>query len=224
MRVAKAACAAFLTLSLSATAAGAAGPARDLRNRPVVIPATPTTAPAGAVIEEYTLNAQYRGTVRKGFPDIGKGYGMYQPQREGRFSVKLEGTVHDPEDKSIYELHVDMDFEATGREVRELSNRSRYSSNAADYRDRVERVIPFVHLVKFTRPPADREERAYRFRGVDYTLRYMPTDRNIEATLYQADTMIGKFFLAKGAATPLGIEKFRVPTEGNVVLSFVNSR
>jgi hypothetical protein len=213
----------LISMATTATTATAGAPARDVRSRPVIIPAVPT-APAGGIVEQYTLNAQYRGTVRKGFPDIGKGFGLYQPQREGRFSVRLEGTVHDPEDKSIYELHVDMDFEATGREVRELANRSHYSHNATDYRDRVERVIPFVHLVKFTRPPTDREERAYRFRGVDYTLRYMPTDRNIEATLYQSDTMIGKFFLEKGAATPLGIEKFRVPTEGNVVLSFVNIR
>ena len=216
-----------LVLSMAASAAHAAGKAREVR--PVAraeAGSGPISAPPGSTVEQYTLNAQYRGTVKKGFSDIGRGFAVFSPQQSGRFTVKMEGTVHDPESQEAYGLWIDMDFESNGKDVREVANRSHYTANVGDYRPRVEKVIPFVYLVKFTRPPNEGGEntRSYRFRGTEYTLRYLPTDRNTEATLYEGDTMVGKYFLTRTPSTPLGIEKFRVPCEGNVVLSFVNVR
>lgn len=190
--------------------------------RPAPTP-TQIVAPAGAVVEQYRLNAQYRGTVKKGFSDIGRGYGMYHPGASGTFSVKLDGSVEDPESKELYKFYLEMDFQAQNGQIRDVKNKNKYSANAQDYHDRVEIVVPFIHLVKFTPPPRQSEEptRIYRYRGKEYRLRYMTAERNIEATLNEGDTMIGKFFLSRDPSTPLGIEKFRVPTEGNVVLSFV---
>lgn len=210
-----------------ARAVRASDPAQDVRERRAVVArsagAVAIVAPAGSLVEHYKLNAQYRGTVKKGFSDIGRGYAVFTPQSGGSFQVKLEGSVVDPERKDLYQFFLHMEFNAAGAQIRELANRCRYSANAADYRDRVEKVIPFIHLVKYTAPPRSGEEpaRNYRFRGSDYTVRYMNAERNIEATLYEGDLLVGKFFLTHGATLPLAIEKFRVPTEGNVVMSFV---
>ena len=222
----------FVALMISACGIGAvraAAPSQDVRDRRTAAPNSryagsgPIVAPAGAAVEQYKLNAQYRGGVKKSFSDIGNGHGVYMPQAGGSFAVKLEGAVKDPESDDVYEFFVDMDFQSNGAQVREVKNRSHYSRNAGEYRDRVEKVIPFIYLVKFTQPPRDGQElsRVYRFRGHEYTLRYLTTERNVEATLYEGDTLVGKFFLERGERTPFGIEKFRVPTEGSVVLSFV---
>ena len=210
-----------------AAAVRAEEPAQDVRDRRTSSSrsagAAPIVAPPGSVVEQYRLNAQYRGTVKKGFNDIGRGHAVFMPQAGGSFTVKLQGSVEDPENKDVYQFLLDMEFNSAGTQIREVKNRSRYSRNASDYRDRVEKVIPFIYLVKFLAPPRQGEEpsRIYRFRGQDFTLRYMHADRNIEATLYEGDTLVGKFFLTHGGITPLAIEKFRVPTEGNVVMSFV---
>lgn len=216
-----------VSLSLCTSIVSAAEPAQDVRDRAGLGRPSATSskivAPAGAIVEQYRLNAQYRGTVKKGFNDIGRGYGSYLPGASGQFSVKLDGSVEDPESKDIYKFYLEMTFQAQNGQIRDLGNKNKYSSNAQDYHDRVEKVVPFIHLVKFTPPPRPGEEptRIYRYRGKEYHLRYMTAERNIEATLNEGDTMIGKFFLSRDPATPLGIEKFRVPTEGNVVLSFV---
>ena len=180
-------------------------------------------APPGSTVEQYRLNAQYRGTVKKGFSDIGKGYAVFSPGTAGQFAVKLEGSVEDPENHDVYNFFLDMSFQTSNGQIRDGRNKNHYSSNAQDYHDRVEKVVPFIHLVKFTPPPRPDQEptRVYRYRGSEYRLRYMTAEHNIEATLYEGDTLVGKFFLSREPTTPLAIEKFRVPTEGNVVLSFV---
>jgi hypothetical protein len=202
----------------------------DVRERRVVVgEAVGQTAPVqplppGAVVEQYKVNAQYRGGVKKGFSDIGRGTAVFVPQEGARFWVKLDGTVENPENKEQYTFWLDMEFQQTAAgSIKVLRNGSRYSSRAIEYRERIEKVVPFVYLAKFTQlPGADAEpSRAYRFAGVDYVMRYVPTERHVEASLYEGDALVGKFFLLKGDRLPLTFEKFRVPTEGNVVLSFI---
>jgi hypothetical protein len=178
----------------------------------------------GVTSEEYHLNAQYRGTVKKGFSDIGQGGATYTPLGNGQFNVRLNGTVRHPENRDTYEFKVDMDFQIRGSDLRILQNRSQYNARAAEYRGRVERVVPFAFLVKYTPVPASGSEPAYsyRFNGTDYVMRYAPTERHIEASLYDGDSMVGKFFLRRDARTPpLVFEKFRVPAEQDVVFSFI---
>lgn len=199
-----------------------------VRDRKVVMPAGVVPAPQpmtpGSVVEQYRVNAQYRGGVKKGFSDIGRGTAVFTPQGGARFSVKLDGTVENPEDKEQYSFWLDMDFQSTAAgQIKILRNGSRYSTRAIEYRERIEKVVPFVYLVKFLPIPGTDAEptRGFRFAGTEYVLRYVPTERHVEASLYEGDSLVGKFFLLRGDRLPLVFEKFRVPTEGNVVLSFV---
>lgn len=202
--------------------------ALDVRERKVVVPAGEAPASQalapGAVVEQYKVNAQYRGGVKKGFSDIGKGTAVFTPQDGSRFSVKLDGSVENPESKEQYSFWLDMDFQYTASgQIKVLRNGSRYSSRAIEYRERIEKVVPFVYLVKFQPLPAPDGEpsRGFRFAGTEYVLRYVPTERHVEASLYEGDSLVGKFFLLRSDRMPLVFEKFRVPTEGNVVLSFI---
>jgi len=174
--------------------------------------------------ERYHLNAQYRGGVKKGFPDIGQGSAVFTPQGASRFSIKLNGSVEHPENREVYKFWLDMDLQLNGDSLRIVQNRNRYNERAEEYREQVERAIPFVYLVKYTPMPGPGQDpaRVYRFKGTEFTLRYVPTERHVEATLYDGDTLVGKFFLLRDQhRIPLVFEKFRVPTVDNVVLSFI---
>jgi hypothetical protein len=184
----------------------------------------PAAAGSGTVVEQYQVNAQYRGGIKKGFRDIGRGRATYLALGGSRFSIRLEASVENPDNHEVFTMVVDMDFQASGPSIRATRNDSRYSANAVEYRDRVERVVPFVYLVKFTSMPVAGEEpsRLFRFKGVEYVMRYVPTEKHVEASLFEGDSLVGKFFLLKdGGRQPVLFEKFRVPTEGNVVLSFI---
>jgi hypothetical protein len=56
-----------------------------------------------------------------------------------------------------------------------------------------------------------------------FTLRFVETDRNIEATLNEGGRMVGKFFLARTDRIPRPLEKFRITTRTGTVLSFVTT-
>lgn len=199
--------------------------AAEVAPRPTAVTAVSSTqALPGEVVESYILNAQYRGGVKKGFPNIGTGTGRYLPGDQNQFEVKLDGKVENPDDHRLYEFRLDMAFRMIGNNIQVVRNGNHYSDNADDYKDRVEKVIPFVHLVKFSPMPRQGEEpaRSFRYKGEEFSLRYVYTEKHVEASLYEQDNLVGKFFMTRDQRQlPLSFEKFRVPTPGDVVLSFV---
>lgn len=176
------------------------------------------------IVERYQLNAQYRGGIKKGFPEIGSGNVSFHRLGEREFRVRLKGSVEHPDNHQIYSLELSMWFRLEGATVVDVRDDNRYNERAEEYRERVERMIPFIYLVKFLPVPVagDEPSRRYRYRGKEYSIRYVRTRNRIEATVYERDDVVAKFFILPSPRdVPLLFEKFRVPAEQDLMLSFV---
>jgi len=176
------------------------------------------------IIERYSFNAQYRGGVKKGFSDIGNGSVAFHPLAENEFRVRLKGSVRHPENREIYSLELSMWFRLEGATVVVVREDNQYNERAKEYRDRVEKVVPFLYLVKFFPVPASGQEptRRFRYRDREFIIRYVRTPKHFEATVYEKDSVVAKFFILQSPReAPLVFEKFRIPAEADLMLSFV---
>lgn len=188
------------------------------------LPSRDPGADERAVVERYHLNAQYRGGVKKGFSDIGSGSVAFHRLGEKSFRVRMKGSVEHPDNRQIYSLELSMWFELDGATVVDVRQDNRYNERAQEYRDRVEKIVPFVYLVKFLPVPGAGQEptRRFLYRGKEFIIRYVRTPRHFEATIYEGDSMVAKFFiLPTPREAPVLFEKFRLPAEEDLMLSFV---
>ena len=183
---------------------------------------SPSPASAQVVTEKYQVNAQYADpSVKKNISKIGEGIVTYTTRAPDRFGLKLLGRVQSPRDGKIYDFDVDIDYSASGNSVRQIANRSKYAASVQEFRSRIESMVPFVYLAKFRKPGEHGSEQAYRFRGSEYMLRTEHTEHQIELALYEEQSLIGKFFIPRGHKGQQQFDKFRLPTEGKISLTFV---
>jgi len=185
-----------------------------------------SAACAEGFVETYRVNAQYRGTVKKGFQDLGSGKVSYESLGGAAFRVRATGSVQHPREPKHYEFNIHERFEISGNALWVTSiEKMELDPNASPHRRRICEVIPFAYLVRYLSPPSNDGDpaRHFTFEGLDYALRYRRTERHIEAELYRGDVFLGKFFLLADAGwRPAALEKFRIALpEEDMVVSFI---
>lgn len=179
-------------------------------------------APAArADVMEFTVNAQYRGLIKKSFPDIGGGRLTDTGKAAGEFRISGRADVTHPTEKGReYHMELDMSFSLEGGRLREMKNGSSCNKGAEQALRTTEKILPFVHVAKWA--SADKgEQLSYHTSGGSFTLKFGRTKRNLEATLLEDGQMVGKFFMFPGNGLPRAMEKFRITTKQGTVLSFV---
>lgn len=181
---------------------------------------------AGGFVESYHVNAQYRGTVKKGFQDLGSGKVSYESLGRGSFRVRAMGNVTHPREPKEYAFNIHQRFDVSGNTIRlTATEKKELNRNAAPHERRICEVIPFSYLVRYISPPSGDGDPSHRFTlgQLEYTLRYRRTERHIEAELYRGDVFLGKFFLRADAGwRPAELEKFRIALpEEDMVVSFI---
>ncbi|MBI3893735.1 MAG: hypothetical protein HY303_19625 [Candidatus Wallbacteria bacterium] len=183
---------------------------------------------AGEIHEDYNINAQYRGTVKKAFMDIGHCAVTFTTKPSGEFNVKVSGSVTDPENESHkYELQIDADYRQQGNRIDLLADRSKFNQEAERHRARVLKDIPFIYIAKFTPYPAVNKDTVWVLDSNEFNIKHTRTDEGggeLQVTITEHGGMIGKIFLETGEAVPHNIKKFRVVGTNDVVLSFVAPR
>ncbi len=189
-------------------------------------PAAEGAIGAGPIREEYAINAQYRGTVKKAYMDIGQAWVSLDITGQDRFTVKSAGKVTDPENKGhTYELSIDSDFKVEGNRIDRTADRSTFNADAEKHRERLLQDMPFFYIAKHTAYPAvTSKDTVWRLNSQDYTVRHVRTGGEIQFTILERGTMIGKFFLEPSEGIPHTIKKFRVMGGNDVVLSFVSKK
>lgn len=177
-------------------------------------------------VDEFTVNAQYRGAIKKSFKDVGGGKIEYMTTGKDDFRVRVTGLITNPDTNEKYELDLDMTFSLDGSKVNVSENRNRFDESTEWTRARIERTLPFLYLVRAYVPDGRRGmTREYFYKGRVCTIRYGQTERNLEASVYDRDELIGKVFLKRSGKGPLAhMEKFRVPAPDDVMVSFIVDR
>lgn len=181
------------------------------------------------IVENYTINAQYRGGVKKGFQDLGSGKVAYESLGGSAFRVKVKGDVRHPNEDKEYSFRIYEKFSLAGNSVRlDGVEKKELNEHAAPHEARITELLPFAYLVRRLPAPAATggdASRTLSFNGQSYTLRYRTTETNTEVDLLRGDTQMGKFFLQPGTSGGFAkLEKFRMPLPAEeLVVSFVTS-
>lgn len=178
---------------------------------------------AYADTQSFTVNAQYRGVVKKAFRDIGTGTLTDTGAAQGE--VRLSGHArvdHPKEEGRVYDMTIDMNLRIRGNQIQELSNRSRCNPGSEEALATTQKIAPFVHIAKWARSDGSTGQTFTTPRGT-FNVRFAQTDRNLEVTLSEGERMVGKFFMDPGDNLPRKLEKFRITTKGGTVISFVST-
>lgn len=175
--------------------------------------------------QNFTVNAQYRGMVKKAFTNIGSGELKDTGSGPGG-SFRLTGHAHvdHPREKGrVYDLRIEMAFRQRGSTIEEVSNRNRCNPGSEEALRTTEKMMPFVHVAKWISPDRGSGTSITTPRG-KFQVRLGETQRNLEVTVSEGDRMTGKFFMEPdNGQLPRRMEKFRITTRGGTVLSFVTS-
>lgn len=178
---------------------------------------------AWADTQSFTVNAQYRGMVKKAFRDIGTGTLTNTGSAQGNVRISGHARVdHPKEEGRVYDMTLDMNLRITGNQVQEISNNSRCNPGSEEALSTTQKIAPFVHVAKWAKSDQSTGQRFTTNRGT-FNMRFAETDRNLEATLYEGERMVGKFFMEPGDNLPRKLEKFRITTSGGTVISFVSN-
>src|SRR5688500_12510199 len=82
-----------------------------------LVVATGAAVAASGVVETYTVNAQYRGGVKKGVQDLGTGKVSYEPMGSSAFRVRVKGEVRHPEEDKAYSFNISERYQLSGNTV-----------------------------------------------------------------------------------------------------------
>ena len=175
---------------------------------------------AAAHADRFVIEAQYRGIVKKSFPDVGVAGLECVKEANGGFRIHGEGKVTHPQDKSkVFQLGLDMKFRVNGDTVEYVKTQNSCNKGSEDLRECMERVLPFVHLVRDLPRPTGNRRSLSTPHGV-FTLVYGARGAKTEVTVQQGSAHIGKFFLGTGAPGTARLERFRIPGKDSVSLQF----
>lgn len=174
-------------------------------------------AHAQAVVEDYVVNAQYRGEIKKGFKDLGRGKASYEPVGSSGFKVKMKGEVSHPDGSTSYSFTLIQSFQLEGNNVRLVgTEKKEMNKDAAPHEAWIVELVPFAYLARRLPVPnleagGGEASRSLRYSGQTFTLNYAKSERQIEVSMLRNGEMTGKFFFTPG--TPKGfapLEKFRM--------------
>jgi hypothetical protein len=174
----------------------------------------------GAQADRYTIEAQYRGIVRKSFPGVGTAGLEFVKGTDGAFHARGQGRVVHPQDKSkVFQLGLDMRFRVKGDAIEYVATKNSCAKGSEELQSTMERVLPFVHLVRELPRPAGNRRSVTTPHG-NFTLVYGGAGPKLEITVQQGATQVGKFFLTDGAPGAVRLERFRIPGKDSVALQF----
>jgi hypothetical protein len=177
------------------------------------------TAP---VTDRFHVDAAVAGVVRRDLRDIGKAALQYVPLGDKRFRLKGAADVVHSRKRKHYRFQLDMTVELAGHRLRVAENLSRFDGDAAEVREQVERVVPFLYLVRMLPPPGPTDEpsRTWLARHGLFVLRYERRETLVEASLHQDDALVARFEITpRGSAAPL-LERVSIPTTEQVTVRF----
>lgn len=174
-------------------------------------------AHAQAVIEDYVVNAQYRGEIKKGFRDLGRGKASYESVGGSGFKVKMKGEVSHPDGTSTYSFTLIQSFQLEGNNVRLAgTEKKEMNAAAAPHEAWIVELVPFAYLARRLPVPnmdggGGETSRTLRYAGQTFTLNYAKSERQIEVSMLRNGDLTGKFFFAPGAPRGFAsLEKFRM--------------
>ena len=174
--------------------------------------------------EKFVVNAQFRGGINKSFKDVGRGSVLYKKLDAGGFALSIQGSLKNPDNGELLKMRSTGEFKLDRLSIAKVSQKLEMNEPARRYESLLKENLPFVYLARFQTMPVGKEAEdvTYRYEGRDYRMRYVPLDDSIEATLYQGDLQIGKFFLTgKMGQAPTGLAKARMIGPNHLVFSLV---
>ena len=186
---------------------------------PPVTLGTPRTP--GPHTDHFRVDAAVGGVVRRDLREIGKAVIQYV-DLPGAFRMRGAAQVEHREKKKTYRFQLDMTFRAQGRRLEVVDNKSRFSEDSKDIREKVERVVPFFYLLRTLPVPAEAEEpsRTWLARHGYFVLRYQRREEWVEATLHQDDELVGRFRLGSKPGRSNDLDRIEIPAAQNVMVLF----
>jgi hypothetical protein len=181
----------------------------------------PSYGASAAPVDHFLVDAAVGGVVRRDLRDIGKAALQYVPLKDA-FRLRGSAQVRNPDKKKDYRFQLDMTFRTSGRKLEVVEDRSTFAGDAAEVRDRVQRVVPFIYLVRTLPVPGDLDEpsRTWLARHGYFVLRYARRETFVEATLHQDDQLVGKFRLVPHPGAPNDVDRIEIPAAENVTVLF----
>lgn len=215
-----------LSIAAALSAPAADGPSRvlDLLARMRQARQERSVARAGASAETFVIGAQYRGVVKKSFPDLGRGTIRCRALEANRYEVGLEAKARHPRKKETIEFSVLREFALEGHHVKILSEKNWFNEGAARHQKKLQNAVCLAYLVKWRSPQAEGERapaQTYVIDDVAYTFSYRSAAGRLEVSLADPDGKVAKFFLGPSVRAVRPIDRFRVFTRDDVVISFV---
>ncbi|HNV70921.1 MAG TPA: hypothetical protein PKO06_14560 [Candidatus Ozemobacteraceae bacterium] len=174
----------------------------------------------------YEINAQYRGTVKKGFENLGGGMAQYIDLGGGKRQVVMRGCAAHPEKKNtFYSYRLNMGYAIEGSAVKTFSEGDATFQNFdVDEQRNLKNMIILVSMVQ-TGEVLPLLKGPFTINGstIEITGQLAKKGKNSELTLTHKGKpeMEGKFFLDEVAPGKYSISKFRLK-RGKLVMSFVS--
>ena len=203
-------------LALVALALGAPAP------RPAPHPAASVAEPvAPPHTDRFDVSASVGGVERSNLRDIGKATLQYVELPKA-FRMRGVAQVEHREKHNVYRFQLDMTFRLEGRRLEVVENRNRFPGDAAEVRDKVERAVPFLYLLRAlpVPPEADEQSRSYLAKHGYFVVRYARRETNVEAALYRDDELVGKFWLAPHPGAANDLDRIEIPASESVMVVF----
>jgi hypothetical protein len=186
------------------------------------------TAPAAAppLTDRFIVDASVGGVVRRDLREIGKAALQYVPLDAQRFRMRGAAEVVHREKRKLYKFQLDMSFQLAGRRLAVTENKSVFAGDAAELRDKVERVVPFLYLARTLPVPGPAEEpvRTWLAKHGYFVMRYARRERGVEATLHQDDALVARLQLTERPGRAPDLEKIAIPAAESVMVEFTRKR
>ena len=178
---------------------------------------TAGAAHAQGIVEDYVVNAQYRGEIKKGFKDLGRGKASYEPVGTTGFKVKMKGEVSHPDGSTTYSFTLIQTFALEGNTVKLVATEKKeMNAAAAPHEPWISELVPFAYLARRLPVPnldagAGEGSRSLNYSGQTFTLNYAKSERQVEVSMLRNGEMTGKFFFTPGMPKGFApLEKFRM--------------
>jgi hypothetical protein len=172
--------------------------------------------------EVFAIDGEYQGFGRREFPGMGRATLKCTSEGDAAFRVLGGGQiVHPGDNAAVYEFKIDMRFRLRQNTVQVVSAKNSASSGGEDILQGIEKIAPFVYLVKTLPFPtaADRRYTLTTPRGT-FALSYAGTPARPDVTLQRGAKQIGRFSVSRGTRGGT-IVRFWLAPKNNLALSFV---
>lgn len=187
---------------------------------------------SGHTKEEYTVGAQYRGAVKQSFNNLGTGSVECDRLADNHFRVRFTADVRNPqkENKQL-KFDVTREFRLQGNRIEMISEKNEFSAEAEKYQKKILNTLTILYLIKWNSAQDDAgpfTDQVYKVDDGTYNLTfnvekskdYAETGRWLVSNLTDDEGNKASFFMGKTYRGVRPLDKFRVHTKNNVVISF----